>query len=153
MNLIKTFLFLLFVPGTVLVAVPHWIAQKTHRWKIDLGPARYAGIVLFITGTALMLNSFWQFVKRGRGTPAPVDPPENLVVTGLYRYTRNPQYVAGVLIMVAHLLWSGALSLLPYTTAVTTAFHNFIILYEERTLERRFGEAYRRYTRSVPRWF
>jgi protein-S-isoprenylcysteine O-methyltransferase Ste14 len=153
MNLMKTFIFLLFVPGTVLVAVPRWIAHRTRSRKIDSGLARYAAIVFWIAGAVLMLSSFWQFVIRGRGTPAPVDPPEELVVTGPYRFTRNPQYVGGILFMVGHLLWTGAVSLLPYMAAVTAAFHTFIILYEEPNLEQRFGEPYRRYRRKVPRWF
>jgi protein-S-isoprenylcysteine O-methyltransferase Ste14 len=153
MNLIKTLIFLLFVPGTVLVAVPRWIAHRTRSRKIDLGPVRYAAIVFWLTGAALMLSSFWQFITRGRGTPAPVDPPEELVVSGPYRYTRNPQYAGGILFMVGHLLWTGAVSLLPYMAAVTAAFHTFIILYEEPNLEQRFGGAFRWYKRKVPRWF
>jgi protein-S-isoprenylcysteine O-methyltransferase Ste14 len=93
-----------------------------------------------------------EFVVVGRGTPAPVAPPEALVVSGLYRWVRNPMYV-GVLCWLAALALffaSGAIAL--YAAVVFAGFNAFVMGYEEPALRRRFGAAYERYCRSVPRW-
>jgi protein-S-isoprenylcysteine O-methyltransferase Ste14 len=92
------------------------------------------------------------FALRGGGTPAPVDPPRELVVAGAYRYLRNPMY-AGVISMLAGeaALYRAAV-LLGYAGALLFAFHWFVVGYEEPTLRKRFGEAHGRYCASVPRW-
>jgi protein-S-isoprenylcysteine O-methyltransferase Ste14 len=152
MNLIKTLLFLLVVPGTVVVILPRWIVRHAPRPKVNTGRLRYAAVLPWLSGTGLLLASFWQFVSRGRGTPAPVDPPKEAVVEGPYRFTRNPQYLGVLLILVGNFIWSGAAALLAYAAYIATSFHIFVVRYEEPKLERRFGETYRRYRERVPRW-
>ncbi len=129
--------------------IPRWLARgELHpRWSI---PA----IVLMVIGGAIMLKCVWDFAWTGRGTPAPWDPPRRLVVTGLYRYVRNPMYVG----MGAFLL--GEALLLPEITrgmlivmaAAWVAVTAFIMLYEEPTLRRLFGDDYDQYRRHVRRW-
>jgi protein-S-isoprenylcysteine O-methyltransferase Ste14 len=92
------------------------------------------------------------FVFEGRGTPAPIEPPKELVLSGFYRYVRNPMYVGIALILAGHFLWFGYWSLLIYLVIVCAAFHAFVTLYEEPNLRRRFGASYEDYLKRVPRW-
>jgi protein-S-isoprenylcysteine O-methyltransferase Ste14 len=86
------------------------------------------------------------------GTPAPVAPTKNLVVTGLYRYVRNPIYVAVVAIIVGQALLFGAWGLVLLGTVLWLAFHLFVVAYEEPTLQETFGAEYEAYRANVPRW-
>ncbi|OGO34780.1 MAG: hypothetical protein A2Z03_07020 [Chloroflexi bacterium RBG_16_56_8] len=95
---------------------------------------------------------FWDFLVKGRGTPAPIDPPKELVATGFYRYVRNPMYVGVLLILAGHFLWFGYWNLIIYTAFAFLATHLFVVLYEEPNLRKRFGRAYEDYLNSVPRW-
>ncbi len=129
--------------------IPRWLAGG------DLHPRWNAiSIVLMTIGGLIMLRCVWEFAWRGRGTPAPWDPPRRLVVTGLYRWVRNPMYLgmASFLIGEAILLpdiTRGLLIVLACALAVVTIF---IIAYEEPTLRGLFGEDYVEYCRHVRRW-
>jgi protein-S-isoprenylcysteine O-methyltransferase Ste14 len=153
MNYLKSLLFLLFVPGTVILFVPYKIFQRAGHWRrIGPGFLRYAAWPAWLAGAWLVLWSFWNFASRGHGTPHPADPPKELVSEGPYRYTRNPQYTGAVLILLGHFLWSGSLALLAYGSLVFSLFNIFVRFYEEPNLEQRFGKSYRRYREQVPRW-
>jgi steroid 5-alpha reductase family enzyme len=91
--------------------------------------------------------------KIGKGTPAPTDPPTVLVTSGLYRWTRNPIYMGGLLIVLGHYLYSQSRILLAYLALVFLFFHCIVIFYEEPHMRRQFGEAYKQYCKQVPRWF
>ena len=91
-------------------------------------------------------------VEPGRGTPAPYDPPRDLVVAGLYRYVRNPQYVGVFCVVIGETLLTGAMVLLVYAIVLAFTYSLFVRYYEEPTLDRLFGEAYARYREVVPRW-
>jgi protein-S-isoprenylcysteine O-methyltransferase Ste14 len=104
-------------------------------------------------GAAAVLDCFARFALEGRGTPAPVAPTENLVVSGLYRHVRNPMYVGVVAAIVGQALWFGSPVLLEYAVLVWLAFFAFVVLYEEPTLRRRFGPAYDNYRANVRRWW
>src|SRR5262249_25101881 len=103
-------------------------------------------------GAIILLWSFWNFLREGRGTPAPIDPPKELVAVGFYRYVRNPMYVGIFLTLIGHFLWFGYWGLLIYAFVVFFCFNAFVILYEEPTLKRKFGAAYEEYCKRVPRW-
>ncbi len=148
---LRTLIFLVLVPGTVLFYIPIEIASSTERLVL-LGPLRFLGLAPLALGTAIVLWCARDFTIKGRGTPAPIDPPKELVVQGLYRYVRNPMYVGAVLVLVGHFGWFRALDLLLYLAFVFLAFHLFVVLYEEPALTRKFGDAYRDYRASVPRW-
>jgi protein-S-isoprenylcysteine O-methyltransferase Ste14 len=147
----RTLIFLLLVPGTLLFYVPIAIGRAAPP-SFALGPLRWLGLLPLALGTAALLWCARDFAVRGRGTPAPIDPPRVLVVQGLYRYVRNPMYVGAVLVLLGHSLWFGSPALLGYLAAVFCGFHLFVVLYEEPALTRRFGDAYRDYLASVPRW-
>jgi protein-S-isoprenylcysteine O-methyltransferase Ste14 len=148
--LLKTLLFTLVVPGTVVVLVPRWLMRG--GGTVQGGWLGAGGALLLVCGTVLYLRCAWDFAMRGRGTPAPIDPPRELIVVGVYRYVRNPMYL-GVLAMVvgeAALYRAGVL--LGYAGALLLAFHLFVVTYEEPTLRRKFGASHQRYCASVPRW-
>lgn len=125
---------------------------------LRIGPQKQTGIFswlshpIWLAGGAILLWCFQDFVQKGKGTPAPIDPPKELVVSGLYRYVRNPMYV-GVLMMIAgHFLWFGLWAQLVYAGFIFTAFHLFVLGYEERHLRKTFGTVHEDYMRRVPRW-
>jgi protein-S-isoprenylcysteine O-methyltransferase Ste14 len=151
--LLGTIVFVLVVPGTFLVLVPRWITGW-HLAPPLLGTAatRALGVLLIVAGLPLFLSFLGRFVWEGRGTPAPVAPPERLVVGGPFRWTRNPGYVAAIAIVVGQGLLFASLALLAYAAIVAFVFHVFVIVYEEPTLRRTFGAEYDAYCRRVPRW-
>jgi protein-S-isoprenylcysteine O-methyltransferase Ste14 len=95
----------------------------------------------------------WDFAFKGQGTPVPIDLPQKLVVTGFYRWVRNPMYVGVFCILLGYLMWFQSMGLLLYFGGLVLAIHLLVVCYEEPTLEQRFGEEYRTYCQSVPRWF
>jgi protein-S-isoprenylcysteine O-methyltransferase Ste14 len=107
---------------------------------------------LWLIGGLTVVWCFWDFTFKGSGTPVPMDPPKELVVTGPYRYVRNPIYVGVVLIFLGHFSWFGYWALLLYTVLAFIGVHFFVVLYEEPTLKTKFGAAYEDYRRKVPRW-
>jgi protein-S-isoprenylcysteine O-methyltransferase Ste14 len=146
--------FLVLAPGVVAGVVPWlltgWeVAEPLHYWL----PLRVVGAVLLVAGVVVLLDAFARFVREGLGTPAPVAPTERLVVGGLYRYVRNPMYLAVASIIVGQALLLGQLILLPYAALFGLAVWAFVRWYEEPTLRRRFGEDYEEYRRAVPGWW
>ena len=150
MTALKSLLFLVIAPGMVAGYIPLGLL----RWGAKIGTGFFATLAfpLWLIGGVILLWSFWNFLNEGRGTPAPIDPPKELVAAGFYRYVRNPMYVGIFAINFGHFLWFGYWNLLTYTFIVFLAFHTFVILYEEPTLKRKFGAAYEEYCKRVPRW-
>ena len=144
-------LFFLAAPGVVVGLVPWWIT----RW--ELLPAsllvRVLGGLLLAVALPVLVSAFLRFVRDGLGTPAPVAPTERLVVTGAYRYVRNPMYVAVIAAIVGQALLLGQTVLLYYAALVALLVVSFVRLYEEPVLRRQFGAEYESYRRSVPGWF
>jgi protein-S-isoprenylcysteine O-methyltransferase Ste14 len=100
----------------------------------------------------LLDSVFMRFAHEGRGTLAPVDPPRFVVRGGLYRIVRNPMYLANLAAIVGSGLFFQSWRLLVWAGALFAAFHLFVVVYEEPTLRRRFGEVYESYQRDVGRW-
>ena len=145
--------FFLIAPVTVGFVVPWWIAG----WQIGIATPesnlfRVAGVVLVLLGLLPLVESFGRFALMGLGTPAPIAPPKHLVVTGFYRYVRNPMYVGVLVIIVgqALILESGAVFV--YAALIALAFTAFVMGYEEPALRRQFGDEYREFCKNVPRW-
>jgi protein-S-isoprenylcysteine O-methyltransferase Ste14 len=143
-------LFTIVVPGTMAGLIPYQILMSTTSYAI--GPVRFAGIPLFITGTGIYLWCAWDFAFTGRGTPAPIDPPKTLIVRGLYQYVRNPMYLGVLSIVLGQCLYFGSAAVLLYACVAFAIVNTFVFLYEEPTLTRLFGDQYREYCASVPRW-
>ena len=142
-------LFFALAPGVVAGLVPWWLTG----WQVRALPAwwlplRLAGLVLLAAGVVVLVQAFARFVAEGLGTPAPV-----LVVGGLYRYVRNPMYLAVLATILGQALLLGQLVLLPYAAVVAAAFVAFVHWYEEPTLARQFGARYQAYRQAVPGWW
>jgi protein-S-isoprenylcysteine O-methyltransferase Ste14 len=144
-------LFLVVVPGVVAGLIPWSI---TH-WHLD--PAapfiRIAGALLIATGVGFLLHAFARFVTEGIGTPAPVAPTERLVVGGLYRFVRNPMYLAVAATIVGQALLLGSVVLLAYAGVFLAVVFAFVRGYEEPTLAARYGDEYDVYRAAVPGWW
>jgi protein-S-isoprenylcysteine O-methyltransferase Ste14 len=145
--------FLVIAPGFVAGLVPWWIS----RWRVEtafigMPLFRFAGGMLITLGAIGLLDSFVRFAVQGVGTPAPVFPTRHLVVTGLYRYVRNPMYLAVVSTILGQGLILGDVTLLEYGAVVWPLFHLWVLVYEEPTLRARFGSGYRLFCTEVPRW-
>lgn len=151
MTALKSLLFLILVPGLLIGVFPYMIST-TDTELISLGVLSYLAFPFLLIGWVAMLWSFWNFTVRGKGTPAPIDPPKELVAVGLYRYVRNPMYVAGLITLLGWILWSPSFSLILAFLLFLLATHLFITLYEEPTLKKKFGAAYEEYLKQVPRW-
>jgi protein-S-isoprenylcysteine O-methyltransferase Ste14 len=147
---LKSLVFLILVAGAVAVYIPFALLPRDPQ--IETGRLAYLAIPLWLIGGVITLWCFWEFTFTGHGTPAPIDPPKQLVITGLYRYVRNPIYVGLLTILIGHLLWFNSIWLLAYAGVVFLAFHLVVTLYEEPTLTATFGAAYQQYCKSVPRW-
>ena len=148
-----TIVFTIVVPGSVVIFVPYLIS----RWEVGagffgIGVLRWIGVAMFVVAVPAFVEFLARFVREGHGTPAPVAPTRWLVVGGVYRYVRNPAYIAVFAMIVGQGLFFGNRQVLEYALAVAVAFHLFVILYEEPTLRRTFGDDYVDYCRRVPRW-
>jgi protein-S-isoprenylcysteine O-methyltransferase Ste14 len=143
--------FLLVAPGVVAGVVPWLLTGWESSDPPLIGVA--AGAVLIAGGVAVLLHAFARFVLEGRGTPAPVAPTERLVVGGLYRYVRNPMYVAVGATIVGQALVLGRPVLLAYAGLFWAVIAAFVHGYEEPTLSARYGEEYAAYRRAVPAWW
>jgi len=148
--------FFVLAPGVVAGLVPWWLTgwrvrQPAPAWV--WWPGRVVGGVLVAAGVAVLLHAFARFVTEGIGTPAPVAPTRHLVVGGLYRYVRNPMYLAVLAVIVGQALVLGQPVLLPYAAAVGVAVAAFVRGYEEPALRDQFGAEYDAYRRSVPGWW
>lgn len=149
---------ILVLPGTALVFVPAlviWLTAGT-PYAASIAPPADPGLWLGLALGAIGLAfAFWTvalFTRHGDGTPAPWDPPQKLVVRGPYRHVRNPM-ITSVLFMLAAealLLRSWPLAGWFFFFFLTNAI--YFPLVEEKGLERRHGDAYRRYKANVPRW-
>ena len=149
-----TAVFFAVAPATVAGLVPWWLTG----WRLGQplpvwAPLRAVGALLVVVGAGVLVHAFVRFVVEGLGTPAPVAPTERLVVGGLYRYVRNPMYLAVVAAIAgqALLLWQAVL--VPYAVVVAVAFVGFVLGYEQPTLQRQFGRQYEAYRRAVPAWW
>ncbi len=146
---LKVALFTLVVPGSIAVLVPLLI-----KWDraVAGGAWLWLGVCLLALGTVLYLRCVWDFAVSGGGTPAPIDAPKRLVTNGVYRYSRNPIYVA-VLIAIAG--WASLFQapvLLVYGVALFALYSFFVQRHEEPHLTREFGDEYAAYIATTGRW-
>lgn len=144
---LKNLIFTILVPGTVAFYVPYAIGSRALALS-SLGFGRlFLAAPLLLMGSAIYLWCTWDFATTGRGTPAPIDPPKQLVVRGLYRTVRNPMYVGVLLTIAGWVVLFRSWALVGYATVVWLLFHGFVMLVEEPMLRRRFGAAYDAYCR------
>jgi len=149
---IRSIVWAALLPGFFAGYVP-WRFFGLAQVQLHLGdPLHLLGLVCIGLGVGLLVACVWEFARSGRGTLAPLDPPSQLVVRGLYRYVRNPMYLSVTTIVLGELLLTQSLGLLTYWVIWFAAVNLFVIGYEEPTLRRQFGASYERYTQTVHRW-
>jgi protein-S-isoprenylcysteine O-methyltransferase Ste14 len=151
--ILGSILFLFVAPGIVAGAIPWAISQyQLGPPLLGFEPLRWLGALLLLFGGVLLLETFSRFALQGIGTPAPIAPTKTLVVTGSYRFVRNPMYVAVVSLILGQALLFGNVFVLGYGLVVWLTVHLFVLGYEEPTLARDYGEQYDHYRANVRRW-
>jgi len=149
---LRNLFFTILQPGLVAGLIPYWILGNVADAPGPYAIHHYAGIIVFITGFVIMVSCIVNFAVKGRGTLSPVDPTQRLVITGLYRLSRNPMYVGVMLILAGEAIFFQSVNLWIYLVFVFIAFNLFILLHEEPRLRKDFGEEYRMYCQKVGRW-
>ena len=142
----------------VFLSLWTWIALSLRRFDAALGGALpvwggQVGLAALVAGGALAAWCVGVFVVRGRGTPAPFDAPRRFVAAGPYLFTRNPVYIGGALLLRGLGLMARSPAIVLFVPAWWLLAHAFVVLYEERSLRRKFGLEYEQYCRETPRWF
>jgi protein-S-isoprenylcysteine O-methyltransferase Ste14 len=151
-NFYRTLIFVLFLgPGPVIGLVPWWISG----WRIvtPIAAWRYLGLLMIGVGLVPLADSIVRFVREGHGTPEPLHPTDTLVVSGLYRYVRNPMYLGVLLMIFGQAVFFASRSVAMYGAIAAAIMHAFVLGYEEPTLQRRYGDEYANFCHHVPRWF
>lgn len=150
---IGSIVFLVVAPGIVAGVIPGAVSRYQLLPPLfGTVPIRWAGGLLVALALVLLLETFSRFALQGLGTPAPIAPTKSLVVTGSYRFVRNPMYLAVVTLILGQGLLFGNVAVLVYGLVVWLTVHAFVLVYEEPTLSRDYGEQYDRYRRDVRRW-
>jgi protein-S-isoprenylcysteine O-methyltransferase Ste14 len=146
-----TAVFFAAAPGVVCGVIPWLLTGWEQGTQLPYG-LRPAGALTVAIGALLLIRAFVRFVAEGAGTPAPVAPTDRLVVGGMYRWVRNPMYLAVLATILGQALLLGRPVLLAYASVVAIAVASFVRWYEEPTLAARHGAAYDDYRRTVPPW-
>ncbi len=152
MTALKTLVFSILVPGTVAGVVPWFFLQGSENLLLRFPSIEMVGILPLLLGVGLYLWCAGAFTFIGKGTPAPIDAPTVLVAQGIYRWVRNPMYIAVLLMVIGEAILFRSFLLAGYTLVLWGAFHLFVVFVEEPSLRRQFGASYEAYLRTVPRW-
>lgn len=147
------------LPGNVTIVVPALIFLLVEGPEIGWGMGGVPAVLVALLGIALVVAGFsvWLWTVRllsriGKGTLASWDPTTRLVVAGPYRYVRNPMITAVATLLVGEAAFFGSLWILAWAALFIAINFAYFLRAEEPGLERRFGDEYRAYKRSVPRW-
>jgi protein-S-isoprenylcysteine O-methyltransferase Ste14 len=134
--------------------IPYWIAgsPSTTTFKNSLSSFQYIAIFIFAVGIAMLFYCISMFAVKGKGTLSPADPTKKLVVSGLYKFSRNPMYIGVVLMLIGESIFFSSGGLWIYTAIVFIAFNLFIVVHEEPRLKEDFGTEYQQYSKAVRRW-
>ena len=133
------------LPAVVAGVIPYWLRPRA-------GDFHNEGLIALAIGAVMLLWCVRDFYVVGKGTLSPWDPPRNLVVTGLYKFSRNPMYVAVTLILIGWAMLYRTPALWTYAAIAAVLFHLRIVFFEERYLARTHGDAFARYKTKVGRW-
>lgn len=135
----------LALPAVVAFFLPWLLRPRGVRFDLT-------GLPIVLVGTVLLLWCVRDFYVAGHGTLAPWAPPERLVIVGLYRVSRNPMYVAVLLIVAGQAVAFRSYVLAVYAAVIALAFQVRVLTYEEPWLARTFGTEWLEYRARVPRW-
>src|SRR5687767_10589786 len=153
--LLRNLLFTILQPGVVAGLIPYILVREQIKTTLEAPFQLYhwIGIAFIVAGAFILLICIFDFARHGEGTLSPADPTRKLVVKGFYRYSRNPMYLAVMLILLGETIFMKSLELGMYMFFVLAAFLLFIILFEEPRLYKTFGQDYVKYKERVKRWF
>jgi protein-S-isoprenylcysteine O-methyltransferase Ste14 len=151
MNTFKTVLYMGSMHGFFTFYFPYQLASVDKPF-FNFGAFRYKAFLLWMIGALIIITCSVDFIRRGRGTPAHLDPPKQLVINGLYRYVRNPIYAGALLVQIGYVVWFASRFMILYSLFFFLAFHILVVFIEEPILKNTFGAAYSEYIKRVPRW-
>src|SRR5262252_1062603 len=143
--------------GTAFFSLWFWLLPRWLGFRVEMAGVahwRWLAALPSVVGFAVALRCVWDFGWTGHGTPAPIAPPQRLVVVGFYRHVRNPMYLGfavgwiGLWVVFGH----ANPRLIIAVAAVALGVHLFVVLYEEPTLSKKFGPDYEDYCGNVRRW-
>ena len=153
-NLIRTLIFVVLVGGTTMVLIPVYLLSSfSSQTNVEIGFLRYFGFLPFLLGIIIISWCVRDFIYKGKGTPAPYDPPKQLVVNGLFRFMRNPIITGGIMILVGESILMESAAIACWALIFFIGNHIYFIFWEEPGLIKRVGEDYEIYMKNVPRWF
>ena len=152
--LLKTTLFAASFIAFFVIYLPWtWAIRGRTASYEGLGSFRLLALVPLLAGSYIALYCVFAFAWTGIGTPAPFDPPRRLVISGFYRYVRNPMYIGASLVVIGETaLWGSLTAGLQYLLVFASLLALFVVVYEEPALRSQFGAEYEEYCRSVPRF-
>ena len=152
--LLKTLIFGLVIGYFIVYYLPWTLAIRGYEASYaGAGALRWFGVVPLVAGAFIALRCAFAFAWTGRGTPVPLDPPRTLVVSGFYRYVRNPMFLGVCLLLLGEIvLWGSLAAGLGYVAVVAASVTLLILLHEEPSLRAKFGADYEEYCRNVPRF-
>jgi protein-S-isoprenylcysteine O-methyltransferase Ste14 len=151
---LRNLFFTIIHPGLVAGLIPYWILGRkwSRQFSLPFHLYQYVGILIFSLGLFVLLTCIIRFASSGGGTLSPIDPTKKLVITGLYKYSRNPMYLGVTMILIGEALFFQSYHLGIYLLLIVLVFNLFILAVEEPRLKRDFADEYREYCGKVRRW-
>jgi protein-S-isoprenylcysteine O-methyltransferase Ste14 len=151
---------IILLPGVVTVVIPGIILWRTGMDSWDLWQSVPAtriilpviGVTCVCLGLVLMIATIRLFVTVGKGTLAPWEPPQRLVVRDIYRYVRNPMISGVLFVLLGESVLTACVPLFRWFLIFAVINAIYIPLLEEPMLVNRFGDEYVTYKQNVPRW-
>lgn len=150
----RNLIFTILQPGIVAILIPFWLSGQSVK-TIFIPPFvwhQFLGLSIFAVGLVVVLICVASFAIRGRGTLSPADPTKKLVISGLYRFSRNPMYIGVTMMLIGESIFFQSYIIGAYTLLIFMAFNIFIVFFEEPRLQDDFGSEYNEYVKKVRRW-
>lgn len=146
--------YAIFILGVLLLYLPWQVLRLDTVIADSLGTiCTYSGAIGFVIGAVLAFSGAYYLVRRGEGTPLPLDPPHRMVVAGPYAHIQHPIFLGVLAMAFGEALWFRSPSLIVYALLLTVLINLYVVYIEEPGLEKRFGQDYHAYRNAVPRWF
>lgn len=137
----------------LVIAFVGFLYKLDQRWLVPLPiEFEYFAWPLFILGSLLILSAAWILMRKSGSTGAPTDPTPKIVTRGIYQWIRNPIYLGDIFLLFGISFFTRSITLLLLATISIPCADLFVRYYEEPKTEQRFGDEYRKYKQSVPRW-
>lgn len=152
---VRSLFFVILKPVVVIGLVPFIITGDSFSdsFSNHFTLHHYIGLLIFLVGVIILFHCVVRFAIDGLGTLSPIDPTKRLVISGLYKYTRNPMYIGVILILFGETVFTKSIHLLFYSFIIIILFYLFVVYKEEPRLKKDFGQNYEMYCNTVNRWF